>query len=66
MNERDLEETLERLIDATSLSRVVDALASIGRQKAEHLRVNWQDGATAREWDRAADACAKLAHKLEV
>lgn len=45
---------LESMIDDTSLASVVVALAEIAREKAEHIRANWQDAATARTWDSDA------------
>lgn len=45
---------LEALIDGATLADVIDTLATIAREKAEHIRQNWQDAATARVWDHAA------------
>lgn len=42
---------LERLVDSSSLSNVISALATISERKAEHLRVNWQDDASAKAWE---------------
>jgi hypothetical protein len=52
---------LESLIDQVGLRNVVYALALISAEKAEHLRSNWQDDASARVWDsdaRKLDSCA--------
>lgn len=43
---------LERLVDATTLARVLEQLHSVCSLKADHLRANWQDPALAREWER--------------
>jgi hypothetical protein len=42
--------SLESLIDSTSLREVLDAIADICAEKADHIRCNWQDEATARPW----------------
>ena len=42
---------LEELVDQHGLDRVVEMLADICADKADHLRSNWQDDATARAWD---------------
>jgi hypothetical protein len=51
-----LETALEQLVDANSLSAVVDALQSVAYAKAEHLESNWQDRQAAKHWLRAARA----------
>jgi uncharacterized protein with HEPN domain len=50
-------ETLEAIIDASSLQAVVMALSEICGEKSEHVLTNWQDKALAREW---AEACGQL------
>ena len=47
---------IERLIDWHGLDNVVDALADICAEKADHIRSNWQDMETAKHWDRASYA----------
>lgn len=55
---------LEFIVDRCSLARVLEALAEICSEKADHIRTNWQDHATARPWDAAE---RKLSHiKVEV
>lgn len=58
MTNRDLNtqerETLEGLIDATSVVAVMQALSEICSEKADHVRTNWQDAKLARMWDTAA------------
>jgi hypothetical protein len=63
----DLETTLEALVDAHGLTNIVEALAVICAEKAEHLRANWQDKTTARAWsadfrtlDKAARAICSM------
>lgn len=47
-------EALEPLVDFSSLSDVILALARVCNEKTEHIRCNWQDESTAKAWDRAA------------
>jgi hypothetical protein len=49
-----LNDALEQLIDSHGLGTVVEALAEVARDKAEHVRTAWQDEQYARHWDRAA------------
>ena len=52
--DQEQKNTLEALIDETSLRAVVAAIAEIARDKAEHIRTNWQDNITAQAWDMSA------------
>lgn len=45
---------IEALIDSHSLTRVLESIALICREKADHIRENWQDKVTAEPWDKAA------------
>lgn len=64
-SERD---TLEALVDSASLGAVLEALVEICREKAEHIRTNWQDRETAHVWDtgagRVARASVEIPHAL--
>lgn len=51
---KEQEEALEAMIDSESLARVLENLETVCLEKAEHLRVNWQDEATAKAWERVA------------
>lgn len=46
---------LETSIDSSSLADVLEALAEICREKAQHLQENWQDERAANLWNRAAN-----------
>lgn len=49
---------LEDLVDASSLSRVIDALADIANDKAIHIEEDWpatDSGSLVRLWNAAAD-----------
>lgn len=45
---------IENIIDACGMAAVAETLAKIADGKASHIRENWQDEATARQWDRVA------------
>lgn len=49
-----IRDTLEALIDRTSLATVVDLLAELASTKAYHIRETWQDDPLADVWDNAA------------
>jgi len=55
---------LEQLIDSFTLPQIVDKLAEICREKASHLRENWQDEKAARLWDKNSEYLDKLTGKL--
>jgi hypothetical protein len=57
-------ETLEALVDKHSLAYVLELLGRVCHEKAEHLRSNWQDDVSAREWDRDATVCERAACKV--
>ena len=44
---------LETLLDRVGLFEMLIALSVICGDKADHIRVNWQDERTARAWDEA-------------
>ena len=45
------ETIIEDAIDSRGLRGVLDIISQICYEKADHLRSNWQDEVTAREWD---------------
>lgn len=56
---------LESLIDTHNLTSVVQALAYVCSDKADHLRENWQDATAARHWEKASVELDTLARKQE-
>lgn len=66
MNRAELAEQVERLVDATTLSAVLRALTEVCRGKAEHLRANWQDEATARSWDYAGRVIDRAESRIDL
>jgi hypothetical protein len=47
-------ETLEHLVDETSLGFVLEKMSEICSLKAEHIRNAWQDDGTADRWEETA------------
>lgn len=66
MDKPNITAELERLVDATSLLDVLTGLELVCGEKAEHIRQNWQDKATARPWDKASRALAGLARETDI
>jgi hypothetical protein len=60
MTQQKLIEMLEPLVDATSLGDVILALARTCNEKAEHLRMHWQDERSAKVWDTLADKLDRI------
>jgi hypothetical protein len=56
-------EQLEHLIDQNSLQCVLNTLADVCNEKAEHLQSNWQDTFTANLWTSRANAISKVADR---
>lgn len=59
MGKRELMTVLEGMIDRNSINGVLSALSEVCGEKADHLRSNWQDDATAKAWERAGKAVDK-------
>lgn len=58
-------EALERIIDRSSVAQVIGAIEDICREKADHIRSNWQDKALARTWDQDAAVVGRVYGKLK-
>ncbi len=63
---RELADQSETLIDHSSLATVLEALSQVCWEKADHLRSNWQDRATAKCWDKPGHAIDRIIPKLSV
>lgn len=63
---QDLAYQIEEYMDAHSAEDVLGILIDICYGKAEHLRVNWQDEAAAREWEKAAKVIERAASRIMV
>ena len=53
---------LERMMDQAGTMAVISALSNICGYKAQHLRENWQDEASAKRWDKASNVLAKIGY----
>lgn len=49
-------DTIEEVVDRLGLARVLDMLATICFEKAQHLEGNWQNAASAKQWTKAGMA----------
>jgi hypothetical protein len=47
---KEMGETLERLIDESGLVAVLEALATVCHEKADHVQSNWRDSSLDRCW----------------
>jgi hypothetical protein len=56
-------EALELLIDATSLSDVLQQLSEICFEKADHISASYDDQALARKWQSASNRLCVIATK---
>lgn len=65
MTTKELAEQLEALVDAFSLSEVINTLSDISNGKADHLRSNWQDEKSAVAWTRSAGVLDRTRHTIE-
>lgn len=45
---------LEQVLDRRGLAAILDALTHIAYAKGQHVRENWQDERTAKDWDATA------------
>jgi hypothetical protein len=64
-NKPDAMETIETLIDKSSVNYVLNVVAQICFEKSDHIEANWQDKNTAKEWSKLAVKIETLADKNE-
>ncbi len=57
---------LEALVDGSTLTEVLSALANICEEKCDHLRSNWQDANAAMAWQHASTKVWKAAESAQV
>lgn len=65
-NEQEVQESIEQLIDSTTLDSVLGALVAVCDAKAEHLLSNWQDKQAAAAWRRASNAIYTARKRCDV
>jgi len=66
VNRQARQDTLERLIDTSSLHDVLVDLAQVCWAKEQHVQEAWQDNELAKRWNRAANACMTAAGKVDL
>lgn len=66
MNQQKLEEELEKLVDASNLSKVVMALSLVAGCKVEHIKSNRQDKKTAKSWEHAENILETASRHISV
>lgn len=64
MTEKEFLEAVELYIDANGLDNAVGALVYVAHEKADHVRLTWQDNMLAAQWDRAARILDKAESEL--
>lgn len=58
-----LAERLETAVDSIGLPAVLDMLAQVARDKAEHVLETWQDAPLARRWRSAAGLLERVSRQ---
>jgi hypothetical protein len=59
-----IDEDLEAFIDEYTLAEVLEKLANICREKADHIRTSYSDKTLAQTWDDDAKLIDKTASKV--
>jgi len=60
MSDLDLFEALEQLVDAASITRVIQSLQLVTATKAAHISQNWDDQPLAARWRNVAERLDSL------
>ncbi|MGE0294710.1 MAG: hypothetical protein AB7P97_20355 [Hyphomonadaceae bacterium] len=55
-------DSIEAIMDRTSLFAVLESIVGICFDKSQHISENWQDKSLAREWERAGKVVDKAAN----
>jgi uncharacterized protein (DUF736 family) len=53
------QDTVEGLIDRLTLRGLLDLVAQVCHEKADHLRANWQDETAGHAWERVSETMEK-------
>jgi hypothetical protein len=56
-------DVLERLVDERGLMAVLEGLAGVCQDKAEHIRTGWQDKPLAKAWEQMSGVLYNAAAK---
>ena len=54
------QEQVEFLMDRLTLRGLLDLVAQVCHEKADHLRANWQDESAGHAWERAEQIIDKM------
>ena len=54
MTKQETQDALEGFVDANGLDQVIDMLADVCGEKADHISTNWQDEGLAKDWRKAS------------
>lgn len=57
-------ETIEAMIDHSTLAEVLDVIGTICHEKAAHLESNWQDPTSAKHWRDSGNDIARLSARF--
>ncbi len=60
-----IESVLEPLVDKHGLAHVVVGLALLAYEKAEHVRINWDDECLAISWERDGRKLETVARRIK-
>lgn len=64
MTREQMKDSLELLVDATSLPHIVEMLSEICSEKADHVRESYADEALASSWEADSKALLAMAASL--
>jgi ribosomal protein S15P/S13E len=66
MTREQMKESLESMLDRApgGLKEILNLLAEICQEKADHLESNWQDRISAQGWMNVADKISELTDEL--
>lgn len=62
---QETKDQLEIIIDSNGLNAVIDALAAIACEKADHIRSNYQDEHLAKSWEKDQKRLDSIMEKIE-
>jgi hypothetical protein len=48
----ELQDEIENLIDQHTLVKILDTIATICHEKADHVSINWDDAKLQKFWDK--------------
>lgn len=64
LTRNEIKDALERTVDHIQLSGILDLLAEIARDKAQHIEKTWQDRPLASKWTSASDRLEQMAGQM--